>query len=91
MIGLCVGLLPCGLTYNALMATFTLTPWRGALLMLCFGLGTVPGLLALGLFGGALFGGILINLRFRRAMTFVSAAFMAILGLAFLWRGFASF
>jgi sulfite exporter TauE/SafE len=86
-VGVFVGVLPCGLTYNALMATFTLRPLSGALLMLCFGLGTVPGLLALALFGNALLGGLLTKLPFRIAMTRVSALFMAALGLAFLWRG----
>ena len=89
-IGIFVGLLPCGLTYNALLATFTLRPLSGALLMLCFGLGTVPGLLALALFGNVLFGGLLMRMPFRVAMTRVSALLMAALGLAFLWRGWAS-
>jgi len=86
-VGVFVGILPCGLTYNALIATFTLRPLSGALLMLSFGLGTVPGLLALALFGQTLFGGLLTKLPFRLAMTRVSALFMAALGLAFLWRG----
>ena len=90
-IGVFVGFLPCGLTYNALMATFTLQPLSGALLMLLFGLGTIPGLLALALFGNALFGGLLLRLPFRLAMTRVSALFLAALGLAFLWRGWTSF
>jgi len=90
-VGVFVGLLPCGLTYNALLATFTLRPLPGALLMLCFGLGTVPGLLALALFGNVLFGGLLMRLPFRLAMTRVSALLMAALGMAFLWRGWASF
>ncbi|MGI4790043.1 MAG: sulfite exporter TauE/SafE family protein [Janthinobacterium lividum] len=90
-VGVFVGFLPCGLTYNALMATFTLRPLPGALLMLCFGLGTVPGLLALALFGNVLHGGLLTKLPFRVAMTRVSALFMAALGLAFLWRGWTSF
>ena len=89
-VGVFVGILPCGLTYNALLATFTLHPLSGALLMLCFGLGTVPGLLALALFGNALFGGLLTKLPFRVAMTRISALFMAALGLAFLWRGWAN-
>jgi sulfite exporter TauE/SafE len=89
-VGIFVGFLPCGLTYNALMATFTLSPFSGALLMLLFGLGTIPGLLALALFGNALFGGLLMRLPFRLAMTRVSALFMAALGLAFVWRGWAS-
>ena len=90
-IGVFVGFLPCGLTYNALQAAFTLQPLSGALLMLCFGLGTVPGLLALGLFGNALFHGLLTRLPFRIAMTRVAALFMAVLGLAFLWRGWTIF
>lgn len=89
-IGVFVGLLPCGLTYNALMATFTLRPLPGALLMLCFGLGTVPGLLTLALFGRVLFGGLLMKMPFRLAMTRVSALLMAALGLAFLWRGWTN-
>ncbi len=91
LVGVFVGLLPCGLTYNALLATFTLRPLSGALLMLSFGLGTVPGLLALALVGGALWGGLLMRPPFRIAMTRVSAGFMALLGLAFLWRGWATF
>ena len=90
-VGVFVGFLPCGLTYNALMATFTLHPLSGLVLMLCFGLGTVPGLLALALFGQTLLGGLLTRLPFRLAMTRVSALFMAALGLAFLWRGWTSF
>ena len=90
-VGVFVGLLPCGLTYNALLATFTLRPLSGALLMLCFGLGTVPGLLALALFGNVLFGGLLMRMPFRVAMTRVSALFMAALGASFLWRGWVSF
>jgi sulfite exporter TauE/SafE len=89
-IGVFVGLLPCGLTYNALLATFTLRPLSGAFLMLCFGLGTVPGLLALAVFGNVLFGGLLMRMPFRIAMTRVSALFLAALGLAFLWRGWSN-
>ena len=90
-VGVFVGFLPCGLTYNALMATFTLSPLSGAFLMLLFGLGTIPGLLALALFGNALFGGLLMRLPFRLAMTRVSAVLMAALGLAFVWRGWTTF
>ena len=88
LIGVFVGFLPCGLTYNALLPTFTQpSPVFGALLMLSFGLGTVPGLLALAVFGQSLFGGLLTRLPFRVAMTRVSAFFLAALGAAFLWRG----
>jgi hypothetical protein len=90
VIGVFVGLLPCGLTYNALLGTFALRPLSGALLMVAFGIGTVPGLLALGLFGNRLFGGLLTSLRFRSRMTQVAAALMAVLAIAFVWRGAAS-
>lgn len=85
--GIFVGLLPCMLTYQALIATLTLGPGGGALLMLLFGLGTVPGLLTLGLFGNAVLGGALMRAPFRARMTQVSAALMGALGVAFLWRG----
>ncbi|MDO3377507.1 sulfite exporter TauE/SafE family protein [Geoalkalibacter halelectricus] len=48
-LGLVFGLLPCGLLYAvALAATQSADPGRGALLMLAFGLGTVPALLLVG-------------------------------------------
>lgn len=87
LIGVFVGLLPCGLTYNALLGTFSLRPISGAVLMLLFGIGTIPGLLTLGLFGNKLFGGILTTPRFRSRMTLVAAVMMGILGAAFIWRG----
>jgi sulfite exporter TauE/SafE len=41
--GLLNGLLPCGLVYSALAMSVALaSPWRGALAMAAFGLGTVP-------------------------------------------------
>jgi sulfite exporter TauE/SafE len=44
------GWLPCGLVYGALAAAaFTGSPGNGALVMLAFGLGTLPNLLAAGL------------------------------------------
>jgi sulfite exporter TauE/SafE len=91
LIGLFVGLLPCGLTYTALIGTFTLQPLSGALLMLLFGLGTVPGLLTLGLFGNGLFGGLLTSLRFRSRMTQAAAVIMGVLAIAFVWRGVTNF
>ncbi len=43
LFGLANGLLPCGLVYAALgLAVSTLSPGGGALVMLCFGLGTMP-------------------------------------------------
>lgn len=85
--GVFVGLLPCMLTYQALIATLTLGTRRGALLMLLFGLGTIPGLLILGVFGNAILGGRLMSAVFRTRMTQVSALLMAMLGASFVWRG----
>jgi sulfite exporter TauE/SafE len=45
------GWLPCGLVYSILIvALSSASPGRGALVMLSFGLGTLPSLLALGFF-----------------------------------------
>lgn len=48
-LGLVWGWLPCGLVYSVLVwAISTGTPWQGALLLLSFGLGTLPNLLLMG-------------------------------------------
>jgi len=50
MVGAIWGWLPCGLVYSVLIAAIaTASPVQGATLMLCFGLGTLPTLLAMGL------------------------------------------
>ena len=49
-LGLLWGWLPCGLVYSALASALTAaSPQRGALLMLAFGLGTLPNLVLAGL------------------------------------------
>lgn len=49
------GWLPCGLVYTAsLSALATASPQQGALLMLAFGLGTLPNLLLIGWFADSL-------------------------------------
>lgn len=49
------GWVPCGLVYSAsLSAMASGSPARGALVMLCFGLGTLPNLLAMGAFADTL-------------------------------------
>lgn len=49
-LGLLWGLLPCGLVYSMLLlATGSAEPAHGALLMLAFGVGTLPAMLATGL------------------------------------------
>jgi hypothetical protein len=52
-LGLVWGWLPCGLVYTALIwALSSGGPQQGALLLLSFGLGTLPNLLAMGLIAG---------------------------------------
>jgi sulfite exporter TauE/SafE len=63
-LGLALGFLPCGLLYAALAtAASTASPLYGAMAMLCFGLGTVPSLVAVGMLGAA------AGHRFRRGVT----------------------
>ncbi|HLP30804.1 MAG TPA: sulfite exporter TauE/SafE family protein [Geothrix sp.] len=52
-LGLVWGWLPCGLVYTALIWALSAGgPLQGALLLLAFGLGTLPNLLAMGLVAG---------------------------------------
>jgi sulfite exporter TauE/SafE len=54
-LGMLWGWLPCGMVYSVLLtAALTASPLSGALVMLAFGLGTLPMLLALGLLGNTL-------------------------------------
>jgi len=65
-LGLVWGWLPCGMVYAALVASLATADTRhGALLMLAFGLGTLPNLLAI----GASFGYITRMARSRVART----------------------
>jgi sulfite exporter TauE/SafE len=51
-LGAALGFLPCGLLYAALaVAAASGEPWRGAISMAAFGMGTVPSLVAVGLAG----------------------------------------
>lgn len=55
LLGLLLGLLPCGLSYAAFSRVLAAPdPLTGALMVAAFGLGTIPGLLILGT-GGATF------------------------------------
>jgi hypothetical protein len=68
-LGVALGFLPCGILYAALAAAgATASPVYGALAMFCFGLGTVPALLIIGLFGAA------AGHRFRRSLTAMTTA-----------------
>jgi hypothetical protein len=68
-LGVALGFLPCGILYAALAAAgATASPMYGALAMFCFGLGTVPTLVTIGLFGAA------AGHRFRRGLTAMTPA-----------------
>jgi len=70
-LGLALGFLPCGVLYAALAAAAaTASPLSGAVAMLSFGLGTVPALVVVGLFGAA--GGH----RFRARMAALTPAIL---------------
>ncbi len=63
LLGLVLGLLPCGFLYAAIaVASSTLSPWRGALAMLAFGIGTMPSLMLVGM------SGLISARRWSRAM-----------------------
>ncbi|MFV3130569.1 sulfite exporter TauE/SafE family protein [Niveispirillum sp. KHB5.9] len=54
LLGLALGLLPCGLVYAGLASAMgTGDPLSGMVMMAAFGAGTVPALMAVGLLGGA--------------------------------------
>jgi hypothetical protein len=92
MIGAFVGLLPCGLTYQALIPAATSgSILRAMSIMALFCTGTIPGLLTLGIFGNVLFGGILMRPQFRNAMTKVAAVIMGVMGVMFIMRGIGGF
>jgi sulfite exporter TauE/SafE len=80
-LGLLMGLLPCGAIYAALsVAASTGDPFRGALLMLAFASGTLPGLVAVGTIGRALW-----RLSGRSAVAMPMTVNAVLLGLS-AWR-----
>ena len=79
LIGAVVGLLPCGLTYQALiLSLLTHNVVNGALIMFAFGVASLPGLLTFGVFGTTLFNGLMRRPTFRTKVTQISSALMAI-------------
>ncbi len=73
MVGAIWGWLPCGLVYTALIwATTTASMVEGALVMLFFGLGTLPNLLTMGLFS------TLLAQQIRKPWLRISAGFLMV-------------
>jgi uncharacterized protein len=82
VLGLLLGLLPCGLSYGAFaMALQAESIVKGMLLTGAFGLGTLPGLLLLGT--GI---GVIIR-RFQRQSDFLSGLLMLGMGIVLVFRG----
>lgn len=71
LLGLMLGLLPCGLSYAAFARAIPAgSALRGAVMVLAFGLGTVPGLLLLGTAASA------VLRRYRRLSDILSGLLM---------------
>ena len=73
LLGLALGLLPCGFLYGALIAAAASTgPARGAVAMVAFGLGTMPALMIVGIAGHA------AGVRCRRLAAWVATPVLVI-------------
>ncbi len=82
LIGLLNGFLPCGLVYVALAGALnTGNAFNAMLYMVIFGLGTLPVMLAVSVFGK------LINVSVRRKVSRVIPVFVFFLGVLFILRG----
>jgi sulfite exporter TauE/SafE len=84
VLGLPVGLLPCGLLYPMYAAAAgTGAPLEGAALLISFGLGTVPML------GTVSFALDRVGLVMRQRLVRVAGVVMLLLGAVMIWRGFS--
>jgi hypothetical protein len=82
LLGLTLGLLPCGLIYAALLkAMATGSPLNGAVTMLAFGVGTAGALFALGIFSSA------VRMRLNRWGSQLAAVGVTLMGVLLVWRG----
>lgn len=83
-LGLIWGLVPCALVYSVLpLALFAGGAWQGGAVMLAFGIGTVPNLLA---------AGVLLDrgkrALDRRSLRYAAAAILTAFALVGIWRVF---
>jgi len=84
ILGLLNGLLPCGLVYFfAVTAASTGSPIWGAVVMMIFGLSTIPSLFALGFFSG-----MFTRNNLRKAMMNLSAIVVISYGFYTIYRGY---
>jgi hypothetical protein len=81
-IGLLNGLLPCGLVYVAITASLaTMDTFQGMLLMFSFGLGTIPVMAGLMVFGH------LISVRARQKINKAVPYFVGVMAVMLILRG----
>ncbi len=84
ILGMLNGLLPCGLVYFfAVTAASTASAFYGALVMLIFGLSTIPALFSLGYFVG-----LYKNGKFRNIMIRLAAVSVIIFGIYTIIQGY---
>ena len=84
ILGMLNGLLPCGLVYFfAVTAASTASAFYGALVMLIFGLSTIPALFSLGFFVG-----LYKNTKFRNIMIRLAAVSVIIFGAYTAYQGY---
>ena len=84
--GVLNGFMPCALTLAmAVKATTATAPWEGTLLMLAFGLGTLPSMLFVSLVFGKL------GAKVRGRLLKAAAIFVIGLGVSTLWQGVTFF
>ncbi len=80
--GLANGILPCGFVYFAMAgAAITQMPLHGALYMIMFGLGTVPAMMLVAVFGKV------ASIKARNMFTKAAPILMILLALLLIYRG----
>lgn len=80
-VGLCWGLLPCGLVYSVLLtASAAPEPLLGGVIMLAFGIGTLPSMLGIALAAPAL--SALLNDRWTRRLMGAALVLLAVLSVS---------
>ena len=81
LLGLCWGLLPCGLVYSVLLtASAANSPVSGALVMLAFGVGTLPSMLGMSMAAPAL--AALLSDRWTRKLMGAALILLAVLSVS---------
>ncbi len=78
LLGMLWGWLPCGLIYSMLLvAALAGSAFMGAATMLCFGIGTAPAVLAVGLFSGQVW-----RVAMARGLNLAAGSLLLVFGLA---------